>query len=137
LSIERNDSTVYTQQLDRLESKQDQVLEKLTRLERERDVDQLDREWESAVDEFMITDKHGGKRLPSEGAATFAIVVTVAFGLFWMFMASRIAPPIALFGILFIGFGVYNGLRVQRMAAKYRQAEKRYRMQRNRLLSDD
>ena len=137
LKIRRTASTAFTEQLDQLESNQGEMLEKLDRLERQSRLATLERDWDNQVQDFMVTDNDGVKKLPTEGNAIFGMIFVVAFGIFWMAMASRISPPMALFGILFIAFGIFGSLRVRNKAEEFRRARRRYQQQRREIIEQD
>ena len=137
LKIRRTESTAFTEQLDQLESNQGEMLEKLDRLERQSRLATLERDWDNQVQEFMVTDNNGVKKLPSEGNAVFGMIFVVAFGIFWMTMASRISPPMALFGVLFIAFGIFGCLRVRNKSEELRRARRRYQQQRREIMEKD
>ena len=132
LAIRRTESTTYTKQLDAIETKQDELIEKIDRLERTNLVAQLDREWQQERSRFMITDKTGQKHVPSKGTALASFVVA-GFGVGWVLLTGLSSPSFAVFGVIFTGMAIAQGIATSNKSTKYRQAKRRYEKRRHEL----
>ena len=135
LAVRRTESSAFTEQLEDIGAKQDEMLNRLKRIERQTQLADLDREWESKKAEFLVTNKHGNTHLPSRAGIVMSGFVAL-FGLFWTIMAGSIFPPMALFGILFIGFAIYGGTSSYRRLQAYEDANTRYQSQKRQLNYD-
>jgi hypothetical protein len=62
-------------------------------------------------------------------------VIAAVFGVFWTFMTISMGAPgfFPLFGILFIGMGIFGAIHTSQKAGDYKAAESRYRRERSRL----
>lgn len=141
LAIRRTGSTTYTEQLEQIEGNQDEMLDRLERIEREQKLAALDRGWEQAKRDDMITDKNGREHLPTGSGVIFGTVFFVVFvfkialfGIVWTFIAGAIFPPMALFGIFFVAIailmgiaGISGGFKACAKSQNYCAARKRYR----------
>jgi hypothetical protein len=108
-------------------------------LKAQNEVAQLDREWELARDDFMITGNHGAKHVPRKVSSVLGGVVVVAFGIFWTSMAATIPGPgrlVSLFGFVFILFGVGLSIRNFMKAGQYEEAQGRYKRRRKELVRE-
>lgn len=133
LAIRRTASTTYTEQLDSIEAKQDELLQKVDALERANRAVILDRNWDRQKQSFMITDNKGRERLPSEGGAIGSFV-GVGFGLFFAFIAGGIFPPMAFFGIIFACIAGFSGMHQLNKTDEYRRAKRDYKRERRSIL---
>jgi Flp pilus assembly protein TadB len=138
LAIRRTESTTFTQKLDQIESKQEEMQDTLNRLEQQNKLAQVDRDWERERESFMITDKHGRRHLPNEVMSVFGGVVVIVFGVFWTIMAARIGGgPFVIFGVVFILFGVGVSFFQFQKAKDYRAAQRRYHRHRRQVIRDN
>jgi DNA-directed RNA polymerase subunit RPC12/RpoP len=62
LAVKRTSSITYTEKLEAIQSQQEDMREKLVRLERESLVARIDREWEEEKQRFMIGGNDGQKQ---------------------------------------------------------------------------
>jgi len=126
LVIRRTESASFTEELGEIRSNQEEMMEKLNRLELQNQLAQIDREWERERQSFMIRDKHGNRREPSEFGAIFGGVIAVGFGIFWTMMAASMHGGMAPFGVIFILFGAGISIYGYNKAKDFRAAQKRY-----------
>ncbi len=138
LQIHRETGVTFTENIEKLAKTTQNLTDQIAKLTAQQKVADLDRNWELEQQNFMITGKHGNKRLPdSTGAAIGGVVVTV-FGLFWTIMAFGItsnspfggAGIFPFFGILFIGFGIFSAFSTHQKAGEYQRAKSKYNRQR-------
>ena len=144
LQIQRTGSATCTQQIADLAEKTEELSERIEDLAATSERSEIDNQWRIERENLMVRDKHGNSHVPTKGSAVSAGIMVVVFGVFWLVMAISItssAPafgPFAAakvifpaFGVLIIGFGIYNSLSNFSKAEKYKRAERRYVQQRN------
>ena len=109
----------------------------LQQIQRQNELDRLDREWEMEREQYLIADKYGARHVPTEGGSLVGAIVIGGFGLFWTITAASMGAPVffPIFGILFIILGVGASLRGYGKAGEYRQAHQRYEQRRFALLT--
>lgn len=145
LAITRTDHARFTESLDELRERTDQLSEQVESLTKQNDVEALDREWEQEKLNFMVTDKHGNTSLPTKTGSVIGGLVVAAFGTFWTIMAFSItsrspfgaAKIFPLFGLIFIAFGVGMSVVSHKKAGEYERAYERYRRKRMELQERD
>ncbi len=135
LAIRHGDGSAFTEQLDQIGERQEEMLDRLERIEHHHAVEALDREWERELVDYMVTDKHGRQHLPSTMSVTMSFVVAI-FGIFWTVMAGAMFPPMAVFGLLFIGFAIFGGLKTHQKAQAYQEGLRRYQSRKAQLLRE-
>jgi LSD1 subclass zinc finger protein len=134
LAIQRTDSVTFTEALEKIQKHAENLTEQVADIRRQNEVAQLDRDWQLERENFMVSDKHGHRSIPTETSSAIGGVVVVVFGLIWTSAAASIGGGfIAMFGIVFIAFGVFVSLAGFQKAKGYRQAERRYRTRRHEL----
>ncbi len=130
LAVRRTESTTFTGQIERIDSKQNEMLHRLDRIEQQNSIADLDREWADEQQQYMIAGKEGRKHLPSYGAVVGGICAAV-FGLFWTVFAGAMFPSMALFGIIFIvaaiASSIFSFVRIQEYDAARRRHKRRRR----------
>ncbi len=107
----------------------------LEKIRQQNDLERLDREWMMQRQNFMVKGKDGEMSLPGK-AHLFGTGFVVLFGLFWTVFAGAIFPPMALFGIIFVGFAIFQGIHVQKKLNDYTEAHRFYRRSRQQILQD-
>ena len=137
LSIQRTDTAIFTEILEKLTTKTDQLSEQVNNLSGLSELAALDREWELERENYMVTSKHGGKHIPSEAGSIGGGVVITLFGCFWTVMALIVTSfiPIInvvfpLFGIVFVIAGIASSMSSYNKAGDYRRAQELYRRRR-------
>lgn len=138
LAVKRTGSTTYTELLEQIDQRTEQLTEQVAHLSYQNEIHRLDREWELERERYMVTGKHGHRRIPSETGSLVGGAVATVFGIGWMVFASQIGGgAFALFGLVFIGIAIFGSFNGVTKANRYRQAERRYRQRRESLHSDD
>lgn len=132
LAIRRTESTTFTEQIEQIDAKQDEVLERLDRIEKQNQVADLDRDWAAEQQQFMIRGKNGQKHLPSR-ATVFGGIVAAVFGLFWTIFAGSMFPPMAIVGVIFIVAAIGTSIYANGKMKDYNAAHRRYRRRRREL----
>jgi hypothetical protein len=110
----------------------------------------IDREWEIEKEQYMVSDKHGRRHIPTQGEGLMGAIIIGAFGTFWTIMAFGItsgAPdegPFAivkiffpLFGIAFTILGIYHGIHAYNKAEAHNQAFAAYQRRRAAVKPED
>jgi hypothetical protein len=119
---------------------------------RRQEVADIDRAWDRERENYMITGTSGGthnpqghyvggtpyRYIPTPGGSIVMGVFAAVAGLIWMLFASSIgAGPFALFGVVFIAFGIGIAVYNYNKAASYKKAHARYRRRRAKALGAD
>ena len=138
LAIRRTESTTFTEKLEAIGAKQEQLLEKITRLERQNEVAFIDRQWEREKQRYMITDEHGRQHLPSEMGAVLTGVAMLVFGVVWLVgTAASGGGPMVVVGLLVVLIGLAAAMYQYHTAKDYRTAARRYRQRRKQVYRND
>lgn len=103
----------------------------LAELRAEKELERIDREWEAERQQFMVSDKHGHKQLPTTGGSFAVGAVGAVFGVIWTAMAIGItsgAPsfgPFAIAKVVFpiVGIGITIGAIVMGVVGANKAAE--------------
>jgi hypothetical protein len=93
---------------------------------------QLDRDWESERQQYMITGKHGNRHVPSQAGSLIIGLVVAGFGIFWTASAASMGAPgiFPCFGVFFILFGIGVSIYNYQKATRYNEALQRYEQRR-------
>ncbi len=140
LAVRRNESVAWSEQLDKLDRRTDQIAEQVSHLAQESELARLDRQWEAERESYMITDKHGHRHLPTAGpTGVVGVAVAIAFAVLWTVMAGSMGAPFffPLFGVLFIVFILAAAYQGFSKARQYEGALRRYQRHRNAILDRD
>jgi len=139
LEVHRSDGAIYTQVLQALDQRTQQMAQDLTAIRRQNEVEQLDREWQMKRQTLLVRGKYGDTSVPSAAGALIGSAVAVVVGCLWMAVTGTAgAPaPFVLFGLLFIAVAIIGALTSVGKAANYREAEQDYLRQRDALLRSD
>ncbi len=142
LAIRRNEQATFTQAVEQLSKATESLNGQVAELNRKQSLADLERRWERDREKFYIESENGRRHLPTEGTAVLGGVVAALFGIFWTIMAfsmTRNSPfggtgLFPLFGVLFIGFGIFSSIHAHQKAKDYKLARKKYDQQRAALL---
>jgi LSD1 subclass zinc finger protein len=142
LEIKRNETTIYTETLERIDQRTAEMAEDLDAIRHEHEIERLDREWALRRAGFMTRSKDGTSSEPSMVGGILAMVIGGGFGLFWTVTAFSItsrgmamgAPGgmsiFPLFGVVFIVAAIVSGLTMMSKAMRFQQAQRDYQRQR-------
>ncbi len=131
LSVRHNESVTFTEQLGEISERTERIEEDLAELKSRQEVEDIDREWEREREAYMVTNKHGHRRVPTSAGSAIGGLVVVVFGIFWTVMASQIGGgPFALFGVVFILVGIVTSVISFTKAQEHTSAQRRYRRRR-------
>ena len=150
LLIRRSGQTTFTEVAQRIEETSQRIEEtsqtlqgNVESLSRNQTVADLDRQWSIEREEFYISGEGGHRTLPTERTAFISGVMAAVFGSFWTIMAFSItrnspfgiiATLFPLFGLFFIGFGVFTSSHAYRKAKDFNVAHAQYKKQRQELI---
>jgi LSD1 subclass zinc finger protein len=134
LAVRRTSTVSYTEALQQVAQKTDQLTEQVRYLAWQNELNALDREWEREKQSHMIRGKNGSLHEPSEfltffGAAVFGIVAVVALA-----VAAGSGSGAPLFFALFaIVGGIVTTVINYNKSRDYRAAHRRYMVRRQAL----
>lgn len=150
LQVHRSGGATFTEAVEQLNETTADLAEQVGRLTQQNELAELDRRWETERQSFMIQSKNGNTHWPTEASAWVGGIVVIVFGSLWTILAFSItqsAPnfgPFAiakiafpLFGLMFIGFGVFIAISSLQKAQNYRNAERNYPRRRDELMRKD
>ncbi|MEZ6055706.1 MAG: hypothetical protein R3C01_03285 [Planctomycetaceae bacterium] len=126
LVVRRAASVTYTELIQQVADRTEQLTDHVVRLTYENELNRLDQEWEKERDSLMVHSKNGRKSEPSGSSALLIAIMSIVGGL----IATTQAGPI---GILFMGIGLVVSGVMYLNALAFREAENRHRLRRNRL----
>lgn len=150
LKVHRSSGAITTETIEELKQATGNLKEQVDELTRQNKLANLEREWESRRESFMIRDKEGRPVLPATGHAVLSGVAVAFFGCIWIvfaisitsgmpnqgaFSAAKVLFP--LFGIGFIAFGVIRSAMMHQQASEYQRAERQYRQLRSKITQGD
>ncbi|HWB61453.1 MAG TPA: hypothetical protein VG733_18370 [Chthoniobacteraceae bacterium] len=156
LAIQRSDSAVFTEALEKIEEHTGGMAENLKLIQLQNELEQLDREWMMSRESLMVSGEHGSRYEPS----AIAGVVLILFGLFgggiWIYFTTSFMrqssfpqgfPPgfpghssfgmpsiFPFFGVAFIIFGILGGMSVINKAGRLGDSRRSYEMRRSSLV---
>ena len=148
LSVCRTDAVTYTETLDELVNKTEELSEQVENLTAQNEIAALDREWEMERQKYMVSTNEGKKHIPTEGGSIGGGIAISIFGLLWTIFAFvmtsqapdfgpmpiiRVVFPLA--GVVFIAVGIGSSAVSYNKAGAYRRAEQQYQSRRDELMS--
>ena len=123
-NVRRNRLAACSQRTERIE-------DQLSELSSRQEVEDLDRQWERERESYMISDKHGHRRVPTVAGSVFGGIAAAVFGIVWTVMAANMGGGgFALFGLIFIVAGIGMSIYSYTKAQDYLAAQRRYRRRR-------
>lgn len=135
LHVQRTDSVVFTEVVNTLKQHSERLAENTEMLRLQNELELLDQEWQNESAGLMVRDKHGRESIPGKSSSIVGGIIILVFGLFWTIMAGAIFPPMALFGIIFILFGLFANARAYTMAGRFENLQHLHDEKRLELLS--
>ena len=147
LKIHRSPDVAYTETLQELTEHTAGINQRLDKLNLHQEIANLDREWESQRQTFMVRGKDGREVTPNGFGAVFSGIAITVFGIFWTIMAFSITssapdfPPFSIvkylfpmFGVVFVVAGIVGSAHAYTKSTALAQAERQYRQRRSQLL---
>jgi len=127
LAVKHSDTAASTELLEGIDRKTDAMTEQLSAIQRQHELERIDREWEREREQHMTTGNNGIRSEPNAICGLIAAIVAGVFGIFWTVSAENIgAGKFSLFGLVFVGLAVYLGFRSVTVGTKYMEAKARY-----------
>ena len=131
LQVHRTENSAYTEVLEALEQKTNEIASDVAHLKLQSELQNLDRDWERKRKSFMVKGENGHLSIPSKTSSIVGAVVGVGFGIFWIAMVSSMGGGgFALFGVLFIGVSIFASGHAFSKADAFEKAKRRYRRKR-------
>ncbi len=163
LQINRTESSITTEVLQRIDQKTTAMADDLHALRRDAEIERLDREWKQKRDSYLIRGKNGNVSTPTVSGGIIGAIVMGAFGIFWTIMAYNITAPheqpdfpnmpgfpvihqeqpesfqyvhifFPLFGMVFVIAAIALGIKTASDGTKLEQEQRRYERRRQQLL---
>jgi hypothetical protein len=124
---------VYTQVLETV----GRIADDVQAIRRETELERIDREWQMRREGLMRRGKDGSMSRPSMAGSAIGGIVAVAFGIFWTGLTISAGAPgiFPLFGIIFIGAGLFGAIAGMVKSGQYEEAESEYQRRRAALLN--
>jgi hypothetical protein len=135
LAVKRTSSITYTEKLEAIQSQQEDMREKLVRLERESLVARIDREWEEEKQRFMIGGNDGQKTVPTDSSFALSYFM-ILFMIVFTIVSGMIFWPMAIWGLILTGGGVWHATHISKKAAAFQVARGRYKRRRREATED-
>lgn len=106
LEIKRTDSSVFTEEVEKIARNTDKMAENLEAIKLQNEIERLDREWNSQLAESAPSGKRGGTQ--TTGGAIFGLVFAVFFAVvcFGMASFSGTAGAPGIFSMVPVGMGI-------------------------------
>jgi uncharacterized Zn finger protein (UPF0148 family) len=136
LEVHRSGSSAYTEVLETIDTRTEQIARDVEYLKRQKELEDLDRAWTLERAKYMVRGNDGELSVPSKGSSAVIGSVVVAFGIFWTITAGALFPPMAIFGVLFVGFAIFAVVSGVRKAEEYERRHRLYEQKRRALLRD-
>ncbi|MEW4565075.1 hypothetical protein AB1K70_21300 [Bremerella sp. JC770] len=136
LAIVHEGGAAYTERLEALSERTEQIEDRLAQLHREQKIAALDRAWDKEEDEFKIRRKNGSTELPSKAGSIIAGVTGVGVGLFIIMMGfgapggSEMSGVAAVIGLIAMLIGGATATWQYHRAESYEKAKRRYKQRR-------
>lgn len=152
LAIRRTGSVAYTETLDAIDQRTERMAEQLDELHRKSTLSDLDPAWQIEREQYYVTGKHGHRHLPTTTGSIAGGLMICVFGTIWTLVACGMggfafqnAPGpfgiigglFPLFGIAFVGFGLWMSIHHFRKAAEFERAQRRYQRERAELVRNE
>lgn len=132
LAVKRSESAAYTEILEGLERKTDAIAEQLAEIQRQNELERIDREWEQERRQWFTRNKDGSMSEPSAAMGVVMAIVAAVFGVFWVGFAASMGAP-CMFMVMgggICGLAVVLGFAAVQKAKHYEEARLRYRKRR-------
>lgn len=139
LAIVHEGGAAYTEKLDALSERTDQIEDKLAELNRRQKLTALEQSWQREQESLKIRAKDGSAHLPSKTGGIITGVAGVCVGIFIMMLGigsvggSEAGGGMVLIGFLFIFIGIGGAIWQVHRADKYEKAKQRYQSRRRQI----
>lgn len=139
LAVVHEGGAAYTEKIDALAERTEQIEDKLDVLHREQKLAALDRAWDKEQESFKIRTKDGSTHLPSKTGSILSGVVACGIGIFVITIGLGSVGGhgpggfFVLLGFLFMFMGVGITLWQLSRADAYEKAKRRYEQRRKQI----
>ncbi|WDI44080.1 hypothetical protein [Bremerella sp. P1] len=139
LAIVHEGGAAYTEKLEELSERTEQIEDKLDELHRQQKLAALDREWDNAQEGFKVRRKDGSTYLPSKTGSVLSGVGGIGIAVFIMIMGvgmsgkSGPGQVIVLFGVVAVLLSVGATVWGYYRADAYEKAKRRYESRRRQI----
>lgn len=123
-----------------------QTARQIARLQQQNAVAQLDSDWETDREQYMLKGRYGSYSVPTESGSIVSVTIGLMLGVIWVVAgyaltssrASSHAPGalLSLAGVIFAVYSVIASINSYGKAGQYREAEQRYQEERAQLLAE-
>ncbi|MGA7733434.1 MAG: hypothetical protein WCD37_19400 [Chloroflexia bacterium] len=129
LAVRRNESALYTERLEKLEGRTDTIADELRRLKMQQELNQLDDDWASEKEGYMIAQRGGARYLPDEPLAMLGVGISfvslIVLGVMMLAIPNGfqfMCLPLLLFGGItaWVGYDYFSKLNA------YKQGQANY-----------
>lgn len=149
LAIQRSDSTVFTEVLEKIQEQTGHMAENLELIKLQNELEQIDREWMMSREEnLVVNSKNGSRSEPSAVGGIILILFGLAAGGAWIYFTSSVmhdpfgrptfpAPVsfiIPMFGFVFICATIFGGINMINKAGRLDEARRTHEMRRRSLI---
>lgn len=133
LAVKRSETAAYTEVLENLERKTDAIADQIAELQRQNELERIDREWEKERERYLLHHKNGTKSEPSASLGIIAGVLVAVFAVMWLGFAMSLGAPdgFTCFGVMFLIGAVFIAATSVVKARSYQEAHQRYLKRRN------
>ena len=88
LSVQRSGGAAYTEALEKLDERTEQIADDVEILKLQAELDRLDREWTSGRERYMRTNQEGVMSVPNRSAAVIGMIISIVGGLAFTIISS-------------------------------------------------
>jgi LSD1 subclass zinc finger protein len=135
LQIHHTGSAIYTEVLDSIDQRTQQMAADIQDLKRQNELEALDREWTQQREQYLVRSRHGNTSEPSAFGSVVGAIMAAVFGIFWIGGASAGAPWFfPLFGVVFVIAAIVMGIHGVAKSARFRSARSEYQQRRDELM---
>ena len=136
LKIHQEGGSVFSEVLSEIQERTARIEEDVQVIRLQNELELLDRNWEKEELRLSTAKKDGTYRKPQQGSSLTGGIIAIVFGLVWAGFVANMndGSPFALFGLVFVGFGIYNAINGSRKEKTYRQNKAVYEQKRRELL---
>lgn len=135
LKVQQGGGAFFTEKIDSIDDRTRQIAEDVSAIRANQEMAELDREWADERLRYQVRGKDSELSVPTQAGAIIGMVAVVAFGIFWIGMATRMGAPafFPIFGVIFILVALGGGVSVMTKAKQYGQRQHEYMQHRQQL----
>lgn len=117
---------------------QEDLGQRLEVIRLQNEIERIDREWNMEREGYMVTEKGGGRSIPSVIGSIIAVIGALVFGGVWIQMTSQVGAPtlFTIFGVLIVAGIVVSAVHGILKSGAHDTAADRYQAARQRLMGE-